>query len=215
MPVGPSDTEADLERYRELRAIMPLDMDGANDEQAESGRRLYEEVAALRDRLGDMVRDIRPRLVIADIDGTWVHPASGDAFPRDEHDWEMLPGRRAMARWLWLHEVPLALASNQGGVAFGHRTLEQARYYVNRIGWRLHAQHVQLCPHHPSGTMERYRRDCPYRKPHPGMLLSILHEADVAPEDALYVGDREEDELAAVNAGIPFAWAHAYFSAGG
>lgn len=162
-----------------------------------------------------MSQRARTLLYIFDLDGTLVLPHSGDRFARDEHDWELLPGRLDRL-WRLRHEGHvLTLASNQGGVSFGYLTAEQAGRYVERVARRVGAVHTQVCFHHPEGTVERYRLDCPYRKPQPGMLLALLHQADARPEEAVHVGDLYSDKQAAEAANVAFMWAYDFFAANG
>jgi len=49
-----------------------------------------------------------------------------------------------------------------------------------------------------------------FRKPSPGMLLIAMDLAGASPENSLFIGDRPEDEQAAVAAGITFQWAHEF-----
>lgn len=51
------------------------------------------------------------------------------------------------------------------------------------------------------------------RKPNPGMLFLAQKSCLNAIEEILYVGDRPEDEQAAVAANIPFMWAEKWRSA--
>jgi len=46
--------------------------------------------------------------------------------------------------------------------------------------------------------------DVPKPKPAPDLLLHCLSQAKVAPEEATYVGDMENDRIASLAAGIPF-----------
>lgn len=50
-----------------------------------------------------------------------------------------------------------------------------------------------------------------WRKPEAGMLLQAIQDAGVRPEEALMVGDRDEDELAARRAGCGFVSAEEFF----
>lgn len=54
-----------------------------------------------------------------------------------------------------------------------------------------------------------------WRKPSPGMILKALDDFNVAPENALMIGDRDEDRKAADAAGVPFAPADKFFGRSG
>ena len=50
---------------------------------------------------------------------------------------------------------------------------------------------------------DHYRHDDhPDRKPNPGMIIRALNDFDVAPDDALMIGDRDSDVIAAQRAGV-------------
>lgn len=53
--------------------------------------------------------------------------------------------------------------------------------------------------------------DAEWRKPRPGMLLRAISDAEVKANRTLMVGDRIEDQQAAVNAGCDFMWAWRFF----
>ena len=67
------------------------------------------------------------------------------------------------------------------------------RREVARHGGRI--EQVETCPHHPD---ER----CSCRKPKPELLQRILRRQQVAPADAVMVGDSEKDLQAASAAGV-------------
>src|SRR5260221_9734234 len=70
------------------------------------------------------------RLCIFDVDGTLVKPKSittpppnmrgGWGFRQSADDWEWLPGRLEKCHAIIQRGISIALATNQGGVAFGH-----------------------------------------------------------------------------------------------
>ena len=59
------------------------------------------------------------KLVIFDADGTLVKTKSGRTFRKTADDWEWLPGRLEKLQELRAQGKELAVATNQGGVAFG------------------------------------------------------------------------------------------------
>ena len=61
-------------------------------------------------------------------------------------------------------------------------------------------------------------RICPHGEadacaPRPGMFLDLAATHDVDFEVSLHVGDSQKDRDAARAVGLPFAWAHDFFSA--
>jgi D-glycero-D-manno-heptose 1,7-bisphosphate phosphatase len=152
------------------------------------------------------------QLVIFDADGTLVRPKSGKDFREHADDWELLPGRLCACQGLKANGVKLAIASNQGGVAFGYLAEPAIRQALHDLGAAIGAHVVRFCPFHPDGTLPQYRCDSSDRKPSPGMLQSILLQLAIRPEHTLFVGDRSEDEGAAKAAGVHFQWADKFFA---
>src|SRR5260221_2433900 len=64
------------------------------------------------------------KLVIFDVDGTIVTTKSGETFRKTADDWQWLPGRLEKLQELDRQGVKLAIATNQGGVAFEYRSEE-------------------------------------------------------------------------------------------
>ena len=131
--------------------------------------------------------------------------------PNVPEDWKLLP---RVGETLRLYgDLPMAVVSNQGGVALGFLdeavaysmlwdTIQEAR------GSMLHTE-VYMCAHSP-------RAACPCRKPSPFYLLTALHDLwlegrPVSLERCLYVGDMASDQEAAKRAEMPFMPAHEFF----
>lgn len=154
--------------------------------------------------------ETRYKLIIFDKDGT-IAGGPEDRPPNALHEQYMLPGVRERCQELRERGIRLGVASNQGGVAFGHLTEAEAWELVEDAAKQIGAEDWTMCPHHPEGKIKRYTKACPRRKPAPGMLLDLMQHFDVRRDDTLYVGDREEDREAAQHAGCNFAWAGEFF----
>jgi D-glycero-D-manno-heptose 1,7-bisphosphate phosphatase len=150
-------------------------------------------------------------LVIFDADGTLCTSSSGKEFRRGAGDWKLLPRRLEACQSLQAAGILMAVASNQGGVAFGHLDAGETACEIARLGATIGAVATRMCPFHPEGTVPLFKRHSVYRKPSPGMLTSIMEEVGVGPDRTLFVGDRPEDEEAALAAGCCFAWAQDFF----
>ena len=99
------------------------------------------------------------------------------------------------------------VATNQAGVArglYGEAEVEALHAWMQgelaRAGARIDA--FAYCPHHPDGTVDRYRTACERRKPGPGMIRDLLAAHDADPERSLMIGDRDSDMAAAKAAGV-------------
>jgi D-glycero-D-manno-heptose 1,7-bisphosphate phosphatase len=153
----------------------------------------------------------RYRLIIFDADGTLRKCTIPDQpCPNKSGEWVLLPNVKEIMEDLAHKGVLLGIASNQKGVALGHRSeriayalLKDCFIEATKI-WPVEGA-IQLCPH---GVEE----NCLCRKPRPGMLNKIMDGLDVQPEETLMVGDQDSDREASENAGCSFMWAKDFFS---
>ena len=172
------------------------------------------------------------KLLILDKDGTLVKPKSGARFVQHPEDQELLPGvADAIARYA-AEGWTMAIASNQGGVAAGYKTLDDAiaemKFCLNLLPQIADSvfcpddgKTLILCDRLDYLDISRHWEHLGgFRKPSPGMLkyhimTRLATLADIRagyPQEsgypALMVGDMERDRNAAENAGIDFIWAH-------
>lgn len=151
------------------------------------------------------------QLIIFDKDGTLCEAISGDPFINSADDQRLMPKREETLNSLRRANVKIGIASNQGGVAYGFMSLEEAADIIEHAAELAKADVWAFSPYHPDGTVEKYAIEHFSRKPQPGMLLQLMLEAETWPFFTLFVGDREEDEEAARRAGIDFMWAEEFF----
>ena len=152
------------------------------------------------------------RILLLDRDGTLNH-SLGARPPQHPEEIKLLPGVASR-----LHEYAamgwrIVIITNQGGIAFGYQTEEQA-YATHQAlldALPVEADASYLCPHHPQGTDPRYAMPCANRKPAPGAILDALERFGARAEDCLLVGDMDTDQQAAEAAGVPFCWAPSFF----
>ena len=101
----------------------------------------------------------------------------------------------------------LLIVTNQAGIGRGlyseaqHETLKQ--YLIED----LKENDIELldyfhCPHHPTAGIGRYKKDCPCRKPAPGMILRGLKKYNVDLKSSFIVGDKTSDIQAGIRAGL-------------
>jgi D-glycero-D-manno-heptose 1,7-bisphosphate phosphatase len=105
----------------------------------------------------------------------------------------------------------LAIASNQGGVARGFISLDEADALMKHAADLIGAKWWKFCPHHPGGKGS-LGRECDCRKPKPGMLQSIMRHLGFWPVSTIMIGDMESDRDAAAAAGVRFVWADEFFN---
>ena len=165
---------------------------------------------------------VRYDLLIFALDWTLVCPIEGagkdKVFRKGAADWQFLPGRREHVLRYKHDGCKIALATNQGGVAFGiygaypvGATLMQCE--ILKAGEYIGADYVGVCYTHPKATDPRYlNENDPMRKPNPGMLLEALRLCEVPAFRALMIGDSDEDRLAAERASVAFLTADDFFA---
>lgn len=150
---------------------------------------------------------------VFDKDGTLCRSKSGRDFINSPEDQELIPG--VLEKLAEIREQfpnsPFLIASNQGGVAFGTLTMKQASDCVDAAIKAIGGTLATFCPEHPQGLVSPYNVESGYRKPQPGMLLYLLDEIGINPGRVLMVGDRSEDEEAAIAVGMDFMWANEFF----
>jgi histidinol-phosphate phosphatase family protein len=135
---------------------------------------------------------VPPDAVLFDRDGTLVVDVP---YNGDPDRVETMPGARESVDRLRAAGVPLAVVSNQSGVARGWLSLEQVEA-VNRRAEDLLGPlgPALVCPHGPDD-----RCDC--RKPAPGLLLRAAEALGVEPARCAVIGDIGADLEAARAAG--------------
>jgi len=164
-----------------------------------------------------MTTEITPyKLYIFDKDGclckSVVEPKSGKTHaPNRLEDQEYFEDVEARMYDLKAEGHTLAVASNQGGVAFGIFTADEADLLVKAAAVYIGAAAYRVCLYHPKGKIDSYSKESFDRKPAPGMLLSLMTELGFTPEQTVMIGDWESDKQAAAAAGCAFIWAHEFF----
>jgi histidinol-phosphate phosphatase family protein len=134
----------------------------------------------------------RSEAVLLDRDGTVLIdiPYNGDpelAVP--------VPGAKAALARLREANLPLAVVSNQSGIARGTIGVAQVRAVNQRADRMLGPIDEWLfCPHGPD-------EGCECRKPAPGMIIEAAERLGVRPERCAVVGDIAADVQAAQAAG--------------
>jgi D-glycero-D-manno-heptose 1,7-bisphosphate phosphatase len=101
----------------------------------------------------------------------------------------------------------IIVVTNQGGVARGKYTEADVDRVNERINDLMKANsgvfvdRFYYCPYHPEGTIDRYRRDHPWRKPRPGMLLQAARDLGLDLRQSWMIGDQMRDVQAGFSAG--------------
>lgn len=134
----------------------------------------------------------RPEAVLLDRDGTILFDV---AYNGDPAKVAPLPGARRALERLRAAGLPLAVVSNQSGVAHGLIDAAQVEAVNRRAEELLGPVGPWLfCPHGPDDG-------CECRKPAPGLVLAAAERLGVGPERCAVIGDVAADVQAAQAAG--------------
>ena len=134
----------------------------------------------------------RPHAVLVDRDGTLIEnvPYNGDPSAV-----VLRPGVRAALDRLRATGIPVAVMTNQSGIALGRLTEDQVvgvNHRVEELAGPLAGWFV--CSHAPSEA-------CVCRKPNPGLVFAAARHIGVRTARCAVIGDIEADILAAARAG--------------
>lgn len=157
-------------------------------------------------------------MLLLDLDGTLREPLSGQQYFQHPQDQRLIAGVEVAigtypADWLMVG------ITNQGGVAAGHKTIQQCiqeQQYTLQLLPQL--KEIYFCPdfqgrkcfrvtRHNVHNHSKSKWSGHYRKPGAGMLQLAIARHQELPANCLYVGDRPEDEQAARRANVAFQWA--------
>ncbi len=113
----------------------------------------------------------------------------------------------ALCRSAQAASYKLIVVTNQAGIARGYYTEEDFHALTRWMEAAFAREGVQLdrtyfCPHHPEQGVGAYRRECPDRKPNPGMLLHAARDFSLDLTRSIFIGDRCTDMAAGQAAGV-------------
>ena len=174
------------------------------------------------------------KLYIFDKDGTLVAPVikqNGGTRPANTpEEQNLLPNVMDKLNILRANGDLIAIASNQGGVAWGFMSTSEAEALMRDCGEKIGGFHCsRYSPYDPkaAGSAKanaRYAIDHESRKPRPGMIHDILNFLEIRNDgrplhlqtsftemEVIFVGDQESDRQAAESAGVKFVWAKEFF----
>lgn len=155
-------------------------------------------------------------LYIFDKDNTLVfNSVNPNKSPNKTEEQKVLPNVLEKLAELRTQGHMIAIASNQGGVAWGFISFDQARELMQDCANKIGGAHWQFCPHDLRAAgkgVVQYAIACECRKPMPGMIEELGSRWGYLMENIIFVGDQESDRQAAENAGVKFIWAKDFFT---
>ncbi|HTZ09890.1 MAG TPA: HAD family hydrolase [Acidimicrobiales bacterium] len=133
--------------------------------------------------------------VLLDRDGTIIvdHGYVGSVDRVD-----LIPGAAEAIALFNRAGIPVAVITNQSGVARGLYGPDDVRAVHSFLDGQLahygaRVDRYFFCPYHPEGTVDRYARVSPDRKPGPGMAQQAAEALHLDLPASWMVGDRPED----------------------
>lgn len=138
------------------------------------------------------------KTVLLDRDGTVIVDPPDERVDKIEKI-KLFPDTIEALRYLADHDFAVVFVTNQAGIAEGR--INQAEFEVihDKVKEILAPSGVTIlqtyvCPHGPDDN-------CVCRKPKPTLVLQALREFNLDPGATYFVGDRQSDIMAGVNAG--------------
>ncbi len=133
--------------------------------------------------------------VLLDRDGTLIVDSG---YVGSVDDVEFIPGALEAVAALNAAGIPVAVVTNQAGVARGYFDLAAVEAVHDRIATALaevggHIDAWLFCPYHPDGVVPAFTRASGDRKPAPGMALAAAASLGLDLQASWVVGDAETD----------------------
>jgi len=160
-----------------------------------------EDLQRARNNLTDYLR--KPAAFL-DRDGT-LNRDHGYTYKIEEFQW--LDGAREAIKRLNDSGYLVFIVTNQAGIARGYydaRAVDKLHNWMqcdlSSVG--AHFDDVRYCPHHPDGSIPELSIVCDCRKPHPGMLISLIDQWNPVLSGSFMLGDSDKDAQAGAGAGL-------------
>lgn len=114
---------------------------------------------------------------------------------------QFAPGAIEALKKLAKTKYKIIIITNRSDVAKGLCTEKDVLILNNWIKKNLKEKgaridHIFYCPHHPEAVIQKYKKNCPCRKPGTGMLEKARDKYNLSLNDSWLVGDSIKDVLA-------------------
>lgn len=146
------------------------------------------------------------KAIIVDYDGTIRKTKSGNKYPKNSADIEILPNRYNILKKYQDDGYQLLGVSNQSFISKGELTLQEANQCFESTHKLLGIQIDYLfCPH------QAYPQLCYCRKPLPGMGVLFIEKYKLNPSECIMVVDMKSDHTFAERCGFQYINAEDFF----
>jgi D-glycero-D-manno-heptose 1,7-bisphosphate phosphatase len=160
-----------------------------------------EDLQRARDSLSEKLR--KPAAFL-DRDGTLNHD-DGYTYKIEEFRW--IEGAKSAIRLLNDAGYLVFIVTNQAGIARGYydsTAVDSLHQWMQSelavIG--AHVDDIRYCAHHPEGSVPELSIVCDCRKPHTGMLKSLIEQWHPDIYHSFMLGDSDKDAQAGATAGL-------------
>jgi D-glycero-D-manno-heptose 1,7-bisphosphate phosphatase len=152
-----------------------------------------------------VIRNVPGPALFLDRDGV-INVDHGYVHRIDQFDF--LPGIFDLVRFA-VHELdwPVIVITNQAGIGrglFGEKAFQDLTAWMCErfASERAPLTRIYHCPYHPEFGIDEYRKEHPWRKPNPGMVLAARADLDLDLARSVLIGDKPTDIQCAMAAGI-------------
>jgi D-glycero-D-manno-heptose 1,7-bisphosphate phosphatase len=145
------------------------------------------------------------RAIFLDRDNTLIH---NDGDLGDPAGVKLIQGAASALASIQGLGYRVVVVTNQGGVARGKYTEADVEAVNAKVAELIKGvsgaiiDRFYYCPYHPEGSVEKYRRDHPWRKPQPGMILQAVQDLSLDADQCWMIGDQDRDIVAGAAAGL-------------
>ncbi len=138
---------------------------------------------------------MKNRAVFLDRDGTINERVE---YLSDPEKFKLLPRAAGAVKLLNKTDFKVIVVTNQAGVGRGYFTEEKLEEIHQEMKRQLRRKKayinaVYYCPHHPTEGIGKYKKNCWYRKPNPGMLEKAAKDFNLDLRRCYTIGDNLSD----------------------
>ena len=142
--------------------------------------------------------------IFFDRDGT-LNVDTGYLYQPEAFRW--IKDAPAALRWANDHGYLVVVVTNQSGVARGLYTEADVKKLHRWMNENLapmgaHIDAFYYCPHHPEGTVAKYRKNCDGRKPGTALVEEACRALHIDKRASFFIGDADRDMECAARAGL-------------
>lgn len=124
-----------------------------------------------------------------------------------EKDFQFIDGVLPTLQKLSKANVNIIIVTNQSGIARGYFSEKDFmlinRYMLKQFNEnKINILDVFMCPHHPEGKIDKYKKICDCRKPKPGLINAAVDKYNINVKKSVLIGDKKSDIEAGINANI-------------